>query len=389
MRALLICQQSRKRHPIPRYDFWHAYFGHGCDEAEIEWVEVPAVDWAEGMLYGRGDELEAWRTRAWEVTLDFVRRTRTRQPIDFVLSYLYPQQIDEGAVRELQRIAGPCVNFFCDNVREFHRVPQEYRGFALHWVPEFEALPMYRKAGLPHIHVPMPCWISPELRSVPREETEEPTFIGSADTLRRELIGLAARAGTGLVVRGEGWTDTTTEASHSTARKPLGQLLRNQLQHVRAHGLIGMYRKLEAKLCSVAISPPIGASLLPSVSAEEYVRITREAVVTIGINRVRTARSSNRSPAAYSRLRDIEAPMMGACYLTEWTQGLERLYDLGSEIESYKTAAEMRDKISALRGDPDRRRRLRERAQRRALSEHSVPRSLGTIRQHLGLGHKS
>jgi hypothetical protein len=41
-------------------------------------------------------------------------------------------------------------------------------------------------------------------------------------------------------------------------------------------------------------------------------------------------------PNTYSRLRDIEAPMLGACYLTEQTEGLECLYDIGNEIEIYK-----------------------------------------------------
>jgi len=370
---------------MPRCEFWHRYFSQGCYEAEIEWGEVPGVDWAEGMLYAPGDELSAWRSRTWERTLHHVRRTRARRPVDFVLSYLYPQQIDVQGLSELQRLAGPCVNFFCDNVREFRRVPDEYRGFALNWVPEFEALPMYRGANVEHVHAPMPCWIPPELRSIPGLETEEPTFIGSADRLRRELIGLAAHAGARLIVRGEGWAEAVDELPRSAARRSLRKILGNQIDHVRAHGLIGMYRKVEQKLWPMTILPPAGASLRPSVSADEYVRITREAVVTIGINRVPTAHASHRRPASYSRLRDIEAPMLGACYLTEWTQGLEHLYDLGAEIESYKTAGEMHAKISALRADPVRRRRLRERAQRRALSEHSVARSLRLIRERLGV----
>src|SRR4029079_9349139 len=91
---------------------------------------------------------------------------------------------------------------FCDNVREFRRVPEEYRPFALHWVPEFEAGPMYAAAGLPWLHAPMPCWVSPDLRGVPSRETEPPTFIGSADPLRRLLLGRALEQGADFVIRG-------------------------------------------------------------------------------------------------------------------------------------------------------------------------------------------
>ena len=44
-------------------------------------------------------------------------------------------------------------------------------------------------------------------------------------------------------------------------------------------------------------------------------------------------------------MRDIEAPMLSACYLTQWTEGLEDLYELGEEIETYNSVEEMANKI--------------------------------------------
>jgi spore maturation protein CgeB len=108
-------------------------------------------------------------------------------------------------------------------------------------------------------------------------------------------------------------------------------------------------------------------------------------MVVLGINRVPSLVASDRHPLVYSRLRDIEAPMLGACYLTEWTAGLERLYDLGKEIETYRTAEELTAKLSELRADPERRISMRARAQRRALAEHSVARSIELIADRLGM----
>ena len=71
--------------------------------------------------------------------------------------------------------------------------------------------------------------------------------------------------------------------------------------------------------------------------------------------------------------------MLGACYLTEHTAGLERLYEIGAEIETYRTPEEMVQKLARLTGDAPRRRRMREAAQRRALAEHSVSRTLASI----------
>jgi spore maturation protein CgeB len=108
-------------------------------------------------------------------------------------------------------------------------------------------------------------------------------------------------------------------------------------------------------------------------------------MVTIGVNRVSTANQSLRRPLLYSRLRDIEAPMLGACYLTEWTTGLEHMYELAKEIETYRSAEELSSKLNELRLDPARRGAMRQRAQRRALADHSVARSIARIAARLGL----
>jgi spore maturation protein CgeB len=118
---------------------------------------------------------------------------------------------------------------------------------------------------------------------------------------------------------------------------------------------------------------------------DEYYRVLRGARVALGINRVPSLLASDRRPLTYSRLRDIEAPMLGACYLTEWTAGLERLYDLGEEIEVYRTAEELAAKLNELCADPKRRMSMRARAQRRALGEHSVARSIERIAERLGM----
>jgi hypothetical protein len=382
MRILLSCLQSLKRHPLPAYGHWRHYFVEGLLEAGHEVVEVANVDWAEGLTYPPGRALEAWRTRTWEVVETFVRQEIALRPIHLFVGYLYPDQVEGAAIRELQRIGIPCVNFFCDNVRDFVKPPVEYAPFALHWVPEFEALPMYREAGLPYVHAPMPCWISTDLRNKSRLETEPATFIGSPDILRQDLLGRALRGGADFVIRGNGWLADT--ATQSKQIRTTATLIGNQIDLVKRHGLGGLLTKIESRVRP--LRPPsieesrIGAPL----SDAEYFRVTREAMVTIGVNRVPTANRSPHRPLVYSRLRDIEAPMLGACYLTEWTEGLEHMYELGKEIETYRTAEELTSKLSELRVDPERRISMRERAQRRALSDFSVARSIACIGAHFG-----
>lgn len=376
MRVFISCLQSLTAHAIPAYDFWRAHFVNGAEEAGLEVLEAPDVDWAEGLVPMPADAHAAWLDRTWERTLAFVRREHARRPIAFFLGYLYPQQVEATAVQELRRLGIPSVNFFCDNVREFRKVPEAYRCFTLNWVPEFEALPMYRTAGLAHLHAPMPSWVPPHLRTSDHPESEPPTFIGSVDVLRRNLMADAIARGAHVVVRGRGWDRADEEAARPGRG---GRVLRNQLAFVRQHGTRALVHKTLRRLRPPAEAVIPADHIGPIASAAEYIRISQQSIVTLGINRVPTITRSLHRPLTYSRLRDLEAPMLGACYLTEWTAGLPSLYEPGTEIETYRDADELVAKLATLTGDRERRQRLRREGQRRALARNSVPATLRRI----------
>lgn len=77
--------------------------------------------------------------------------------------------------------------------------------------------------------------------------------------------------------------------------------------------------------------------------------------------------------------------MLGACYLTEYASGIAELYDIGSEIATYRNADEMIGKIRQLEADPALRKKLRTNGQKRALKDHTIPNSINKIRQALNL----
>lgn len=388
MRVLLSCLQSKVPHPIPAYSFWRTYFVEGLREAGMDVLEIPDVDWAEALTYTtESQELAEWRSRTWEAALAFAKKEQEQGGVDLFLSYLYPDQVDVGAVRELQRAGIPCVNFFCDNVREFRKVPAAYTPFDLHWVPEFEALPMYRCAHLPHIHAPMPCWVPKRYRSVPGRENGLAVFIGSADLLRRNLLGEASLEGANIKVYGKGWQTVGKEKKGNESKPILKSYIRTQAKFIQKYGLIGAGVKTVDK-----IFPPKHLNIPNQnvgglVSQSEYVELTRESSIVLGINRAPSFKRPLRYPLRYSRLRDIEAPMLGSCYLTEFTEGLASLYEVGVEVETYRSISDLSKKINELLAHPDRRSKLRLYGQRRAIMEHSIPSTLQKIFKRLGCVH--
>jgi Glycosyl transferases group 1 len=384
MRILISCLQSEKKYPITAFAYWRTYFLKGCEEAGIECIEVPGVDWVEGIVRPPGRELEEWRSRTWQVTLDFVRREHAKKPLDFFLSYFYPQQVELGGVQALQRMGIPCVNFFCDNFRMFRRMPEEFRVFDLNWVPEYQSLGLYRHAGVKYIHAAMPCWVPPEQRTFDHAETMGVTFVGSPDELRLRLMGDAIHAGVEIDIYGMGWKGELAPTLAPT--KTVLQLVKNQWHDIRRFGVRSWLLKLDKRLSPLPPPPEIPLErLLGKLSAEDLIRVMQQSTVTLGINRVATPYHSHRSVVTYSRLRDIEAPMMGACYLTEWAEDLEKLYNLGTEIETYRSVDEMKGKLEMLLADKGKRQAMRQKGQARALNDHSVGRTLKRISKLLAV----
>lgn len=386
MRVFLSCQQSTRRHPVPAYQFWETYFKKGIEEAEHEWVEAEEVDWAEGLVYFEGEALREWRDRTWSRTIYSLKQQHQIKPIDLFLSYLFPKQVEPSALQEIQALGIPCVNFFCDNIREFTRVPKEFRCFDLHWVPEFKAIKMYQQVGLSYTYAPMPVWIPANQRTCHPPENYGVSFIGSRDIQREALFAQVLKLGVSLELRGAEWSQADTVNSNSVPQdKNLWKTVKNQVNFATKNGIGACLGKATYKVQSRVPDSQFQDYVRSKPNSQEYVDIIQQSLITLGVNRYPSYRYPFSRPDTYSRMRDVEAPMMGACYLTEWTEGLDDLYNLGEEIETYRTAEEMVEKIRTLEADPEKRKRMRCQAQKRALAEHTVAKSLAKISAALDL----
>jgi hypothetical protein len=383
MRIFLSAQQALRRHAVPGYAFWEYYFKKGLAEAGHQVIETPGVDWAEGLTALDPAARARWLGDTWNPTVEFLRAEHARQPVDFFLSYLFPNQVEPAAIATIRALGIPCVNFFCDNVREFTRVPSSYRGFDLHWVPEADARTLYAAARLPFLSAPMPMWVPPEYRAPPAAENNDTLFIGSHDVLREDLLGGAVARGLTLKIHGDGWRPGGTVAL--LPPRTVGGTIANQFEFLRTHGLRGFAMRATYQAHRPRPDAWIDGCWQPAVHGDAYFRATRESRVVIGINRYPSFRHPFSQPGRYSRLRDIEAPMLGACYLVEWAPGLDELYDLGTEIATYRDAAGLAEEAARLQADPARRQSLRRLGQRRALADHTLARSVARIASALGL----
>lgn len=377
MNIFLAFFQSPKKYPIPAYDFWEYYIKNGIAENGYQWSECPDVDWALGLVLNNKPGLSQWKADAWGKTLSWLKK----KPADLFLCYLYPGQIDMSAIGEIKRIGIPCVNFYCDHLREFKKLPVEFSVFDLNWVPEYKAIKLYQKAGYPYVNLPMPIWVDPKFRVFQKENNDQVTFIGSNDRQRQLLLEkiIHKYPGINLGIYGSGWQNGQSISQTINEPYSLIKKLGYQSDFISKNGITAYLRKLSQRRHSIPLSAEIKAKIKGPIDFDQYNGLTSGSMITVGINRYPSFQYPFSRPDSYSRLRDIEAPMLGACYLTEWTEGIDELYLPGKEIETYKNESEFVDKVKALQIDSHKRKNLKIFGQKRALGPHSIPSSLSSI----------
>jgi len=381
LKIFLSFLQSPVKHPVPAYDFWEFYIKNGIQEAGHTYGECPDVDWALGLVQQTSESYQQWKEQAWSKTIDWLKK----HPADMFLSYLYPAMVDEGAIAQIKKMGIPCVNFFCDNVREFQKAPVEFDVFDLNWVPEYKAVKLYQKAGYPCINLPMPIWIAPKLRVVQEENNSQVAFIGSKDIQRQLFFEdvTAKKPALPLAIYGSGWSadaggEVAASEGYTTAKK-----VAYQYKFLKDHAVRPYLRKLSQRKITTAITAALKLKIQGTISFEAYNDLTAKSLITVGVNRYPSFNYPLAKPNTYSRLRDIEAPMLGACYLTEWTEGLDELYSIGVDIETYVDADSFIEKVAVLTADEKKRKMLRINGQKKALQNHGIPQSLTRIIKRL------
>ncbi|WP_295799457.1 glycosyltransferase [Mucilaginibacter sp.] len=381
MKIFLSFLQSEIQHPIPAYSFWQYYIKKGIAEAGHTWDEAPGLDWAFGIVPKSIEEQNSWKGKVWEQTVNYLEEN----PADVFLSYLYPAQIDSGAINRIKSLGIACVNFFCDNVREFKKIPAEFSVFDLNWVPEQKAIDLYKSAGYNYINLPMPIWLEPKLRVPQGEANSLLTFIGSKDIQRQLFFEnvMLKRPDLPLAIHGKGWGEGAAEPVLAARHYSLGNKLAFQFNFIKENGTLPYLRKLKQRKLSAEISPVLKAKVGGPISFEEYNQLTSASMITVGVNRYPSYNFPLNQPNTYSRLRDIEAPMLGACYLTEYTEGLGDLYDFDNEIAVYTDASSFIAKVDVLQKDKKLRKKLKVNGQKRALHDHSIAQSLNKIIQKI------
>ena len=283
---------------------------------------------------------------------------------DAVVSYCFANDIEPDLVRDTVAAGIPWVNFYCDSTYAFDRVAGLAREASLNWFPESEAEPRYRALGRALLCRPYAVNAAALPESVCAEALHRIGFVGAARPGRlMQLAGLAA-LGCRVEVRGPGWRRASGPPAADAAAGSFGRL----------RWLIRPGERLIGRLLRSVVRP--GGQL----DDRELAGFVSRCRLILGLNE---GRFGPRHVASYLKLRDVEFPGYGACYLTQHNADVARAFEVGREVLTFRTLPE----AAALARDYAARPRLAEAigraGRRRVLGEHTWVTRLGEIARAL------
>jgi spore maturation protein CgeB len=345
-------------------------------------------------------ELEA-RAQTTEQILNEVRAEHRVAPVHLFLSYFYNAHFEPAGFDELRQIGIPSVNFYCNSIYQFDLVAAIAAEADFSWYTERGAWDLYRSLGSNPVWVQMGA--DPDVcRSVtgPARQAKA-CFIGQRYADRDRWIAALLRAEVPLDIYGSGWS-----APNTTVRpRPLPH---EDVYLERKHHRPGSAASYADALRETFAREGLLGGIARLGKQRRYRRETRELSPLIAANARGWVEDIGKTFAAYEvclnfsnvwadgrpgspliphvRLRDFEAPMCRTCYLTGHTDEIMAFYEVGHEIDTYRTPAELVDKARFYLAHPALAEKLREAGYRRALRDHTWVQRFRELFQKIGMG---
>jgi len=312
-------------HTAGRYmRVWRRHFYDGLQAALPSVVLPVAVDfaWARPPAQapqGPSADRDATSERLW----DQIRTAHAARGLDAVISYCFSSDIDPALIERTVELGVPWINFFCDSTYAFDLVEALARVTSLNWFPELAAQARYRALGRPVLCRPYAVHPAALPESICETAEHALGFVGAPTGNRVLRLAGLRLFGCRTEVRGEGW-QRTTAAPTRVQQRPL--------------------------------------------TDDEMAPFLSRCRVVLGLNE---GRDTQGIYGSYLKLRDVEFPGYGCCYLTQHNEDVAHAFEVGREVLTFRNAAEAASLVRRSVRHPTQARAIGQAGRGRVLAEHT------------------
>jgi hypothetical protein len=347
---------------------WQRHFYDGLAAALPSVVLPVALDfgwarppWTATLRPSR--DRDAMSERLW----DQIRAAHDGHGLDAVISYCFSSDVDPALIERTVELGIPWINFFCDSTYAFDLVEAVARVASLNWFPERAADAHYRALRRPVLCRPYAVHAAALPEAMCQTAQHSLGFVGAPTGNRVLRLAQLRLWGCATEVQGEGWTPA------------------NRASRLRATGLRPAYSDLRVRarlgerILVRALKPLVRGGARP-LADDEMVSFLSRCRVVLGLNEGRDSEGAYRS---YLKLRDVEFPGYGCCYLTQHNEDVEHAFDVGREVQTFRHSAEAASLVRHSVRHPEAARAMGQAARRRVLAEHTWAARLVELAQAL------
>jgi spore maturation protein CgeB len=343
------------------------------------------------------------RARTTEKIIDEVRSAHRRSPLHLFLCYFYNSHFDPAGFDELRRIGVPTVNFYCNSIHQFELVEAVAAKSDFAWHAEKEARERYLKAGANPVWVQMGA--NPEIYHPIHGVKRLPKacFVGQRYADRDRWLAALIQSGQPIDIYGHGWKlgSDVSELSRPNNQEIkefyLGRRIsspgswRSYLdaawENVRRGGFVSgtfrSVRQISYRKNTRSVLPRLAESVRGP--AKDVATVFAEHDVCLNFSNVWSDGRPGSRLIPHIRLRDFEGPMSRTCYLTGHSDEIAEFYNIGREIDTYRSPDELVDKTRFYLGNSEAAERLREGGHGRALRDHTWRSRFEVLFRKIGL----
>lgn len=383
-------------------NFYPALRQLGCEIIESQVDLFPASQFMQVPGDFTPEEL-VLRGRITQRIIDEVKQAHRHAPIDLFLSYFYNSHFDPAGFDVLHHLGVPTVNFYCNSIYQFELVAEIAPKVKYAWHAEKHARDLYLGVGANPVWVQMAA--DPEVcRPIPGvRRRPKACFVGQRYADRDRWIAALLSAGVEVEIYGSGWArgrcapaSPLTETAVMVDRLgrqhvPAGSLAAFRaeiVRNIRGASLLGGLRRTARQWSYRRKTKDLDPLFLPLAKgpAADIASTFAAYEVVLNFSNVWADGRPGSSLIPHVRLRDFEAPMCRTCYITGYTDEIGEFYELGKELDTYRTETELAEKVQYYLKNPDAAERLRGASRQRALRDHTWKNRFEELFAKTGIG---
>jgi hypothetical protein len=342
-------------------------------------VLLPAEEGRRAMMTRDAKAREAFS----EVVLTRFKREHAKRPFDLFFGYLMDGIIEPAVIDEIRSAGVLTCNFSCNNVHQFDLVDGLSPHFDFNLHSERDVGNKFKAIRATPLWWPMAAnaqYAHPV--DVPRQFGA--SFVGANYGLRAEYALHLLDNGVDLHLFGPRWTLVSRLArTKRRVRRDLtmgkaliAPSLRAQVKATAEVARIDVTRRL-------AIEYP--GSVHQPISDEEVISLYSSSQVSLGFLEVFEQHDPSKPILQHLHLREFEAPMSGALYLTNYSDELAEFFEPGKEVLVWRNRHELLEKTQYYAKHPEAGDKIRAAGHKRALACHTYEHRFEQLFAEIGL----